>query len=44
MYKKCALICSTFLLIAVAGFSQKRNKHPKNIILMIGDGMGVAQI
>lgn len=44
MYKKCTLICGLFLLIVLTGFSQKRNKHPKNIILMVGDGMGVAQI
>lgn len=29
--------------LPLSGFSQKE-KHPKNIILMIGDGMGVAQI
>lgn len=44
MYKKSILLCSLFLLIVVAGFSQKRGKHPKNIIFMVGDGMGVAQI
>ncbi len=27
-----------------AVFAQKKSKHPKNIILMVGDGMGVAQI
>ena len=27
-----------------SSFAQKKAKHPKNIILMVGDGMGVAQI
>lgn len=44
MYKKSILIGGLFLLLAIAGFSQKRGKHPKNIIFMVGDGMGVAQI
>lgn len=37
------LIIALLLSLPLTGFSQK-NKHPKNIILMIGDGMGVAQI
>jgi len=44
MYNKRIIICGLFILLALVGFSQKRNKHPKNIILMVGDGMGVAQI
>jgi len=38
------LLIVLFLLIPLNGFSQKRVKHPKNIILLVGDGMGVAQI
>lgn len=37
------LIIALLLSLPLTGFSQK-NKHPKNIILMVGDGMGVAQI
>lgn len=36
-------LLAIILLLPMFGFSQKE-KHPKNIILMIGDGMGVAQI
>ncbi len=36
-------LLAIILLLPMSGFSQKE-KHPKNIILMIGDGMGVAQI
>ncbi len=36
-------LLAIILLLPLSGFSQKE-KHPKNIILMIGDGMGVAQI
>jgi alkaline phosphatase len=36
-----AVLC---FLISVNTYSQKRSKNPKNIILMVGDGMGVAQI
>ncbi len=44
MNMKNASILLLLLLITATGFSQKRSKHPKNIILMVGDGMGVAQI
>jgi len=37
------LTVALLLSLSWSGFSQK-DKHPKNIILMIGDGMGVAQI
>ncbi len=37
------LIVALLFSLPLAGFSQK-DKHPKNIILMVGDGMGVAQI
>jgi alkaline phosphatase len=36
-------LLAIILLLPMSGFSQKE-KHPKNIILMIGDGMGVGQI
>ena len=44
MFKKNILLIGLFLFIAIAGVAQKRGKHPKNIILMVGDGMGAAQI
>jgi len=44
MNKKFIWLVGLLLLIAFSGISQKRTKHPKNIILMVGDGMGVAQI
>jgi alkaline phosphatase len=33
-----------FVAIASSAFAQKKSRSPKNIILMIGDGMGVAQV
>lgn len=36
------LIVYFFVILSVPGLAQK--KHPKNIILLIGDGMGVAQV
>ena len=33
-----------FLAIAATASAQKKSRLPKNIILMIGDGMGVAQV
>jgi alkaline phosphatase len=44
MHKKYILSTTLFLLLTLVGFSQKSNKQAKNIILMVGDGMGVAQI
>ena len=44
MLKKCFFLAGVFILFSFTGFSQKRNKHPKNVILMVGDGMGVAQV
>ncbi len=41
---KKVIICIVLVFATLSGFSQKRGKHPKNIILMVGDGMGVAQI
>lgn len=42
------LTVAAFLVTAVSAYSQApasaQPKHPKNVILMIGDGMGVAQI
>ena len=32
------------LLIAIPVIAQKKNEKPTNIILMIGDGMGVTQV
>ena len=43
MMKK-IIICIALVLTTLTGFSQKRSKHAKNVILMVGDGMGVAQI
>lgn len=43
MLKK-GIVCIVLMMVAFTGFSQKSKKHPKNIILMVGDGMGVAQI
>lgn len=43
MLKK-SIICAALVIVTLSGFSQKRGKHAKNIILMVGDGMGVAQI
>jgi len=37
------IIAVILISLPLSGFSQKKNK-PKNIILMVGDGMGVAQI
>ena len=42
MNKKNFLICVLLMLFALAGYSQKQGKRPKNIILMVGDGMGVS--
>lgn len=33
-----------FVVTATTTFAQKKSKAPKNVILMIGDGMGVAQV
>lgn len=44
MYSKyVSMIIGVFFLLPICGLAQKKD-HPKNIILMIGDGMGVAQI
>jgi alkaline phosphatase len=41
--KKLFILC--FLIsISLNSGAQKQKKHPKNIILMVGDGMGTAQI
>jgi alkaline phosphatase len=44
--KPLKFLVTCILSIAIFGGvnAQKKEKHPKNIILMIGDGMGVAQI
>jgi alkaline phosphatase len=44
MNNKNIIIFIFLLLITATGFSQKRSKRAKNVILMVGDGMGVAQI
>jgi alkaline phosphatase len=41
--KRLFITITVLVCISLTGFSQKK-KHPKNIILMVGDGMGVAQI
>lgn len=40
------ILCFLLLIVSFSGFSQKNTalKHPKNIILLIGDGMGAAQV
>src|SRR5688572_9596687 len=43
MSKNLFLLILSFSM-AIAGFSQTRNAPVKNIILLIGDGMGPAQI
>lgn len=40
---KNVLTFALLICLSLTGFSQKK-KNPKNIILMVGDGMGVAQI
>ena len=42
--KKRYLILLALSLCSSPTWAQKKVKHPKNIILMIGDGMGVSQI
>ena len=44
--KKSVQFISLLLLTSIACFAQKEKKiqHPKNIILLIGDGMGTSQI
>ncbi|MBN7811525.1 alkaline phosphatase [Algoriphagus sp. H41] len=42
---KTRVLLALSLALSMGGaFAQKKAKHPKNIILMVGDGMGVAQI
>ena len=43
MCMKNLLLIALLISMPLAGFSQSK-QHPKNIILMVGDGMGVAQI
>ena len=43
MHKR-ALVLLALVLCFGPTWAQKKSKHPKNIILMVGDGMGVAQI
>jgi alkaline phosphatase len=43
MHKKSLLLLALFLCFGPS-WAQKKVKNPKNIILMVGDGMGVAQI
>ncbi|HNV29361.1 MAG TPA: alkaline phosphatase [Cyclobacteriaceae bacterium] len=38
------IILCVLLAVSANGWAQKRKYHPKNIILMVGDGMGAAQI
>ena len=33
-----------FIILSVAGYCQQSKNYPKNIILLIGDGMGLSQI
>jgi hypothetical protein len=40
--KSLVILCLLFCFGPV--WAQKKAKHPKNIILMVGDGMGVSQI
>jgi alkaline phosphatase len=44
MKTKSFIILLFLLFITATSFSQNRSKRAKNIILMIGDGMGVAQV
>lgn len=44
MLKKNIICVALILFMTLPAFSQKRSKDVKNIILMVGDGMGVAQI
>jgi alkaline phosphatase len=41
--RKLFILC-VLISVSVNGWAQKRKSHPKNIILMVGDGMGAAQI
>lgn len=43
MFKKSFLVLALFTILSPT-WAQKKAKNPKNIILMIGDGMGVSQI
>jgi len=43
MFKKSIFVLALFFCFGPV-WAQKKAKHPKNIILMVGDGMGVAQI
>jgi len=38
------IILCVLIAVSANGLAQKRKPHPKNIILMVGDGMGAAQI
>lgn len=44
MFRKIFLTAFLSFAISIASFSQKIIQHPKNVILLIGDGMGAAQI
>lgn len=41
--KKIIVLCA-LVTVSTSGWAQKSKSKPKNIILMVGDGMGVAQI
>src|SRR5579864_1595035 len=41
---KISSFCLLFAIGTATSYAQDKNSHPKKIILMIGDGMGVAQI
>ncbi|MFN3997193.1 alkaline phosphatase [Algoriphagus sp.] len=43
MFRKFILVLALFTILSPT-WAQKKAKNPKNIILMIGDGMGVSQI
>jgi alkaline phosphatase len=44
MHKNISIILIALLLTSTIAYSQKNKSRPRNIILMVGDGMGAAQI
>lgn len=44
MKKSVQLIISLLFFTSIVCFAQKKNAQPKNIILLIGDGMGTSQV
>lgn len=43
-HAKILFIIHFIMLGSIGIYAQQKTKHPKNIILMVGDGMGVAQV